>query len=159
MKPTLVLCLGNEVLSDDALGFVVAEKLNGIVNDEVEITFAPVAGFNLLDLLNNRKKVLIVDSILTGTAKPGTIHFFPAGHMTPTNGLINSHQISLPTALKLSKTLGYNLPDNIDILAVEIKDNTTLSEQLTSEVARAVDPVVNRISKWIEEHNKELVYG
>lgn len=152
MKPLLILCLGNEILTDDALGPTVAKRLGPrfVSDGDVEVLFAPLAGFNLLDFLNHRHHVLIVDSIVTGKVPPGSISMFPGGHLTPSNGLINSHQINLPTALKLGRELGYTMPADIDILAVEALDVTTLSEQLTGEVAASVEQVVTRIIDWVE---------
>ena len=160
MKPVLILCLGNEVLSDDAVGAFIADRLQGerLDRKKIEITFAPIAGFRLLELLQQRTAVLIVDSIITGQSPPGTIHFMPAGHLTPSNGLINSHQISLPTALALGEQLGYNMPKTIDILAVEVQDIETLSEQLTEPVAEAVEAVIKSIKNWIKLIEKEVAY-
>ena len=160
MKPILVLCLGNDILSDDAIGPTVANRFKTVYTEikEVEVLFAPVAGFNLLDLLHNRESVLIVDSIITGKVDTGTIHFFAADNLTPSNGLINSHQINLPTALQLGKILGYSMPNKIDILAIEVKNITTISEQLTPKVAKAVDKVIERITFWINTSKKELAY-
>lgn len=161
MKPLLVLCLGNEVLSDDAVGPIVADrlKLSDMQTALTEVIFAPVAGFNLLDLMNERQAVLIVDSITTDKAGPGTIHFFPAGYLTPSNGLINSHQISLPTALAFGEKMGYRMPGDIDILAVEIEDNTTLSESLTATVAGAIDQVIDKIYFWLDVKVNEMSYS
>lgn len=161
MKPILVLCLGNDILSDDAVGPTIATKFNVLYSEmnDVEVLFAPVAGFNLLDLLHNRESVLIVDSIITGKVDIGTIHFFAADSLTPSNGLINSHQINLPTALELGKLLGYTMPQEIDVLAVEVTDITTISEQLTPEVVKAVDKVIEKIILWINTTKKEIAYG
>lgn len=156
MKPTLVLCLGNEVLSDDAFGAVVAERLNdqGVSQPAVDVLFASTAGFNLLDLLQGRARVLIVDTIITGAVEPGTLHFFPAGNLTPSSNLINSHQMSLPTALELGKQLGLEMPGEIDVLAVEARDVSTLGERLTPEIEASVDNAVNRIVDWIDRGNE-----
>ncbi len=152
MRPTLVLCLGNEILSDDAFGAVVAKRLNekGRFDPAVEVIFASTAGFNLLEFLRGRGRVLIVDAIITGTVNPGTLHFFPSGSLTPSYNLINSHQMNLPTALELGKQLGIGMPSEIDVLAVEAQDVTTLREQLTPEIEASVDSAVERILGWIE---------
>lgn len=157
MKPILVLCLGNEVLSDDAFGPVIARLLENSAcqRDRVEVMFAPVAGFHLLDLLEQREKVLVVDSIQTGKVRPGTLHFFPMGQLAPSKGLTTSHQINLPTALELGRKMGYQMPDHIDVLAVEVADNTTLSEELTGTVAAAIDPALKSIERWMAAHSTE----
>jgi len=158
LKPILVLCLGNEVLSDDAFGFYVAQELKELNNrdHETEVVFAALAGFNLLDLLRDRRNVLIVDAIITGRVKPGTIHFFPSGCLTPSHSLTCSHEINLPTALELGKQLGMKMPQDIDVLAVEVQDVQTLSEEMTVPVKDAVGTAVNKIEDWIRSKKQEV---
>ena len=157
MKDILVLCLGNEILSDDAFGPVVRERLLDRYDfgPSVEIIFAPLAGFALLDLLQGRRRVLIVDSIITDDARPGRLRYFEMGDFTPSRNLTISHQISLPTALELGRRLGYDLPSRIDVLAVEVDDVYTLSEQMTPAVAAAVDGAVLRAYEWILSHGRQ----
>jgi hydrogenase maturation protease len=156
LRPLLVLCLGNDILTDDALGSVVAKRLSRIdLGQLVEVIFAATAGFGLLDLLDGREAVLIVDAIQTGKADPGTVHFFPAGVLTPSYNLINSHQINLPTALEFGKRLGLTMPSDIQVVAVEAQDVETISEQLTPPVEKAVDEVVKIACDWIETKTKE----
>lgn len=159
MKP-LVLCLGNDVLSDDAFGFRVGEALTGSsVSKQADITTAALAGFALLDLLQGRNSVLIVDTVMTGATVPGKLHFFPRGHWTPSRGLAFSHQISLPTALQLGQLLGYEMPRTIDVLAVEAADVSTLSEDMTPEIRAAVPKAIDLITRWVEGQTKEANDG
>jgi hydrogenase maturation protease len=147
----LVLCLGNDILSDDAFGSAVAKRLNGNgFGAGVEVIFTPTAGFGLLDLLRDRKAVLIVDSIITGKTEPGTLHFFPAGTLTPSYNLINSHQINLPTALELGKQLGMAMPSDIQVVAVEAQDVETIGEQMTPPVEKAVETALTAVKSWID---------
>ena len=152
MIPTLILCLGNEILSDDAFGFRIANMLkqNGGLGEGTEVVYASLAGFNLLGILENRERALIVDTILTGNAEPGTIHFFHHGYFAPSLNLVSSHEVSLPAALKLGGLLGLNLPGTLDVLAVEAADVSTLSEQLTPPVESALQPAVERIKDWLD---------
>lgn len=157
LNPLLILCLGNEIISDDSFGPRVAAILQseGRLKDRCEVIFAPVAGFHLLDLMQGRSKVLIVDTIITGKAEPGTVHVFSAGIMTPSRNLTTSHQISLPTALELGKKLGYEMPAVVDVIAVEALDIETLSEELTTPVSNAMDEALEQIRNWIEENAVE----
>jgi hydrogenase maturation protease len=156
-KPVLVLCLGNEILSDDGFGPEVARRLQDEDMHDLpaDVVFAPLAGFHLLDLLVGRKRVLIVDTIRTGTAELGTLHHFPAGALTPSHGLIGSHQISLPTAIELGKRLSLNMPDVIDVMAVEAQDLETLSEELTLPIRSAVEKALIFIHEWIRRNSTE----
>lgn len=160
-KSVLILCLGNEIVGDDGFGLVVAQRLdsqNGLGN-RVDIVFAPIAGFALLDYLADREKALIVDTICTGKNHPGAIRFFSVSEFTPTNHLYASHQINLPTALELGKQLGVNMPRQVDILAVEAKNIDTFMEELSPPLKDAVDDAVSIIIDWIQHNSiEELEY-
>jgi hydrogenase maturation protease len=156
LKRPLVLCLGNEIVSDDGFGPEIARRLNADEKDVgADVLFAPVAGFQLLDLLNGRERVLIVDTIRTQDGKPGTLHFFAAGTLTPSHHLTTSHQISLPSALELGKLLGADMPHVVDVLAVEAQDLETLAEELTPPVRAALSEAETLIREWIEQHAEE----
>jgi hydrogenase maturation protease len=162
MKPLLVLCLGNEVLSDDAFGFRIAEQLEKMkmeLGNEVEIIAASMAGFNLLNFLQGRKKVLVVDTIMTGRAEPGSVHFFPLGDLVPSRGLTGSHEISLPTAITLARLMEIDTPEDIDVLAVEAGDVLTLSEEMTEPVRAAVPEAIEFIKGWTIIRNQEISHG
>jgi hydrogenase maturation protease len=150
MKP-LILCLGNEVLSDDGFGFVVANKLQHKykITAIADVEAAAVAGFSLLDALDRRDHVLIVDTIQTHAVSAGTLMEFHAGQFTPTKNLTSSHQISLPQALALGKELGYTMPAVVDILAVEAADLETLQEELTPAVNASIEPAIEKIENWV----------
>jgi len=153
-KPLLILCLGNEIVSDDAFGPAIARVLRDEpeLNRHADVLFAPVAGFHLLDLFSGRQRILIVDTIVTGTAPAGTMHRFPAGLLTPSRHLTTSHQISLPTALELGKRLGLSMPDVVDVVAVEAQDLETLSEELTQPVRDAMDGALAMIRDWVSKN-------
>lgn len=149
--PPIILCLGNEVVSDDGFGPAAAKLLE---NDEAitaasEVIFAPVAGFALIDLLKDRPRALIVDTIQTANGIPGKLHFFDAGILAPARHLTSSHQISLPTALALARKLQITMPRQIDVLAVEPLDITTLREELTAPVEQALPEAVKIIREWV----------
>ena len=151
MKP-LLLCLGNEIVSDDRFAFEVAVRLqvkNELMN-RVDIEAVSVAGFALLDLMNHRSRVLIVDTIQTGEVDPGTLSMFTDNHFIPSSHLTNSHQLSLPTSIEFGRELGYEIPKQIDILVVEAEDVFTLSEQLTPAVEQAIPQAIAYIEQWLQ---------
>lgn len=158
MKPILVLCLGNDILSDDAFGVEVAKALMTSMpqTDITDVEFAPVAGFALLEMLCTRKKALIIDTIQTRSCSPGTLHLFPAGHLIPSNHLVSSHQINLPTALALGAELDLDMPDVIDVLAVEAQDVITFGFAMTPAVEKAVPEAIERVREWIRHQAVSL---
>jgi hydrogenase maturation protease len=155
LKPLLILCLGNEIVSDDAFGPAMAKRLQEEppLLEKADVIFAPVAGFHLLDLFVGRRTVLIVDTIVTGNAPPGTLHRFPAGLLTPSRHLTTSHQISLPTALELGKRLNLDMPEVVDVVAVEAQDLETLSEEMTAPIREAMDTALTFVREWVERNS------
>jgi hydrogenase maturation protease len=152
LKPDVVICLGNEILSDDSFGYHVAERLCSAQGlSDTDVIFAPLAGFGLLDLINRRRRVLIVDTIVSGKDAPGTIRLNPLGVFTPSYHLTTSHQMNLPTTLEFGKTMGMEMPERIDVLTVEASDVETLSEHMTPAVDAAVGPSAERILAWASE--------
>jgi hydrogenase maturation protease len=154
LKPILILCLGNEIIADDAFGPIIADHLRDdpALDENVEVIFAPVAGFHLLDLLAGRDQILIVDSIVTGTSPAGTMQTFPVGILAPSKHLTTSHQISLPTAIELGQKLGLKMPRVIDVVAVEAEDLETIGGALTPAVQNAVPSTLEYIRNWIAKH-------
>lgn len=154
MKSVFILCLGNEIVADDGFGFAVSRELEGdplLDNDDVEVEFAARAGYYLIDCLSGRRRALIVDTIRTEHDEPGTLRFHEKDAFTSSRHLTSSHQISLPTALRLAEELKVPMPERIDVLTVEALDLETLTEQLTPQVAAAVPRAVELIRKWITE--------
>ncbi|MBI5058854.1 hydrogenase maturation protease [candidate division KSB1 bacterium] len=147
----IILCLGNEIISDDRFGYEVAEALkdDAVFCGTVEVHFAARAGFELIPLLAERPAALVVDTIRTGHDQPGTVRMHDMGAFAPSNHLVNSHQISLPTALALARLYGIPMPASIEVLTVEAADLETLSEALTVRVAAAVAPAQQLIRKWL----------
>jgi hydrogenase maturation protease len=157
MKPILVLCLGNEVLSDDSFGYHVHNRLRESFqsSETADIEFSSIAGFTLIDVLQERRHVLIVDAISAG-AQAGQLHFFEASLLTPSRHLVNSHQISLPSAISLGVQFGLNMPERIDVLAVEAQDVETLSESMTIPVANALAEACDRVHAWVIDREDDL---
>jgi hydrogenase maturation protease len=156
----LILCLGNEIISDDRFGFEIAELLNGDsrVLRVADVEFAARAGFELIPLLAERPAALVVDTIRTGVDEPGTVRMHEMGAFAPSNHLVNSHQISLPTALEFARLYGIMMPPSIEVLTVEAEDLETLKEVLTERVAAAVAPAQQLIMEWLNVKVEKYAY-
>lgn len=124
--------------------------------DSVEVIFAPLAGFNLIDLLAGRDRVLIVDSVRTGQTLSGTLLHFDADAFASTRNLTTSHHISLPTALELGRQMGAKMPDLVEVLGVEVEDLETLREGLSPCVQTAVDEALQQVKMWIYQNMVEI---
>jgi hydrogenase maturation protease len=143
---TLVLGLGNPILSDDGAGIRVAHEVaNQLNNPQVTVAETSVAGLSLLDSIVGYDKVIIIDAIQTKKGKAGQIYRMEPEDFSFAKHLSSPHQINLVTALELGKMLNLAMPQKITIFAVEAKDITSFSEKCTPEVERAIPKVVKMV--------------
>lgn len=148
---TLVLGMGNPILSDDGIGIHVARALEGRVNQQgVTVTETSMGGLNLLDLLVNFDRVIIIDAIQTVGGKVGQVYRLEPEVFNTTRHASSPHDVNFATALELGKKLGLALPRQIDIFAIEVADVTTFSEKCSPEVERAVPVCVEMVRGVIE---------
>jgi hydrogenase maturation protease len=143
---TLVLGLGNSILSDDGVGIKVAhEVVNQFNSPQVTISETSEAGLRLLDSIVGYDQVIIIDAIQTKEGKAGQIYRMKPEDFSFAKHLSSPHQINLVTALELGKTLNLVMPQEITIFAVEAKDITNFGEECTPEVERAIPEAVKMV--------------
>ena len=148
---TLVLGLGNSILSDDGVGIMVAQELGKKLSDpRVTVVETGEAGISLLDSVIGYEQVIIIDAIQTKEGKAGQIYRMGVQDFSFAKHLSSPHQINLVTALELGKMLNLAMPQKVTIFAVEAKDVTNFSEKCTPEVERAIPEAVKMV---LEELN------
>ena len=143
---TLVLGLGNPILSDDGVGIQVAREVaNQLNSPQVTVAETSGAGLSLLDSIVGYDKVIIIDAIQTREGHSGQIYRIGPEDFSLTKHFSSPHQINLATALELGKMLDLAMPPTITIFAVEAKDITSFSEKCTPEVEQAIPEVVKMV--------------
>jgi len=121
---TLVLGLGNPIISDDGIGIQVARELKDkIEQQDVAVEETSMGGLNLLDLLVNIERAIIVDAIQTVGGEPGQIYKLGPAAFDATRHAATPHDVNFATALELGRRLGLTLPKRIDIFAIEVGDD------------------------------------
>jgi len=149
---TLILGLGNTILSDDGVGCRVAMALKDRLNTpDVDIMEASIAGLDFLDLLTGYDRTIIIDAIQTEKGTPGQIYRFGPDILTSTRHAGTPHDVNLATALELGKRLNMKLPRQIIIFAIEVKDVTSFSEECTPEVMKAIPACVRMVLQELKE--------
>ena len=145
---TLVLGLGNPILSDDGVGIRIAQELKSSLDQEdITVMEASIAGLDFLDSLAPYDRVIIIDAIQTGDGKAGQIYRLELEALDATKHASSPHDVNLATALELGRRLGIPLPEEIVIFAIEVEDVTTFSEKCTPEVEQAVPEAVDVVMR------------
>lgn len=143
---TLVLGLGNDLLSDDAIGLLVTREVARRLADApgVDVRETTEMGLALLDFIVGYERVILVDSIQTGRCPPGTVHELDAAGLKRLTGR-TPHFLGIGEALALGRQLGLAMPREVRILAVEVEDPFTLGTELTPQLRRALPGIVQRL--------------
>jgi hydrogenase maturation protease len=141
---TLVLGMGNAILTDDGVGIAIARNLKER-KPELDVVETSEAGLALLDFVVGYDRLIIVDSVKTGKAEPGELYKMEMGAMQPTSHLTSLHGVDIATAFKLGQELGYHMPQRVSIYAVEVKDNTSFGEECTDEVGGKLSLITEQI--------------
>ena len=140
---TLVLGLGNPILSDDGAGIRVAQEVDNQLNDpQITVAETSEAGLSLLDSIVGYDQVIIIDVIQTKEGRAGQIYRMEPEDFSFAKHFSSPHQVNLVTALELGKMLDLAMPQKITIFAVEAKDISTFSEKCTPEVEQAIPELV-----------------
>jgi hydrogenase maturation protease len=149
---TLVLGLGNPLVTDDSVGLRVAAELKVLLagRPDIEVDEDYWGGLRLMERMAGFDRAIVIDAISSG-APPGTIH-----HLTPdaipTQRSASAHDVNLPTALAFGRQAGVQLPDdeNILLVGVEVEDILNFGEECTPAVQAAISHAVQDVLKALE---------
>jgi hydrogenase maturation protease len=138
-KNTVVIGLGNLLLSDEGIGVHLVRRLLNQQDKFLSVEFidAGSAGMNLLHLIANRKKAIIIDCAKMG-AKPGTMRRFNPDEVKSVKKLshYSLHEADILQVINLSKQLG-ECPQEIVFFGIEpesLEPGQELSETLSAKI-------------------------
>jgi hydrogenase maturation protease len=147
MMKTLVIGLGNPLVTDDSVGLRIAAELKTRLagRPDVEVGEDYWGGLRLMERLVGSDRAIVIDAICTG-APPGTIHCLTPDAI-PTQRSASAHDVNLPTALALGRQAGLPLPEerNILLVGIEAEDVLNFGESCTPAVAAAVPRAVEMV--------------
>jgi len=145
-KNTIVLGLGNPLMGDEAIGVKLIELLQSASGDFPEVDFidAGTGGMNILHLLANRNKAIIIDCALMNQP-PGTIKRFTPDEVQSVKNLahLSLHEVDVLKVIELARSLG-ECPEQITFFAIQpesIEQRMSLSESLAGRLADYVQTI------------------
>ncbi len=150
MQPTLIMGIGNILLRDEGLGVRVVEAMQQFdLPDGVELVDAGTAGADLVEVIADRGKVIVIDAIEAG-AEPGTIVRLAAEDLMPDDGAsISLHQLGLVESLRMAQQLGC-APGEVVVFGVqpgEIRAGLELSPAVAAVVPAVVEAVLAELGR------------
>lgn len=154
---TLVLGLGNELYGDDGVGLHVIRRINQepqlqkeLTPEEEKVSFkeCTLSGIALLDVIVDYHRLIIVDTIKKTHPSTGRVHVMEEKDLRYIPGP-SPHYISVPQTIEIGNKIGLNMPNHINIVAVEAKNLYNLGEGLTEKMKKAIPQIIKTLKKVI----------
>jgi len=147
---TLVLGLGNPILSDDGVGVRVAEAVRASLppGAPVDVCELSVGGLRLMEHMLGYERVILIDAMQPGRGEPGTFRRLSYTELTclcPTQHVTCIHDTSLVTALEMARRMELPVPREIIVYAIGVQDVENFGEELTPAVACALPAVLDAV--------------
>ena len=144
---TLIIGLGNPIVSDDSVGLRVAERLKTLLahRSDVDVSEDYWGGLRLMERMIGYDRAIVIDAICTG-APPGTVHHLTTASIA-TQKSASAHDVNLPTALAFGRRAGAHLPadDDVRLIGIEAEDLINFSDHCTPAVAAAIPHAVREV--------------
>jgi len=148
-----VLCLGNDLLADDALGIVAAEELRRRLPERVEVYATTETGFRLIDYILYARRLIVVDTVMTGCADPGTMYLVREEDVRDASGG-SPHYVGLFESLDVGRKLGEPVPDEMVIIVVEGGDCRTVGGEMGAAARQAIPRVVDLVERIVDSESE-----
>ncbi len=156
-RPTVVIGLGNPLMGDDGLGLAALAQLRDQwdVPADVELVDGGTWGMNLLPVIEDAGRVLLLDAINAGAA-PGTEVVIPRTRLPAYLAMkISPHQVDMADVIALAVLRG-TLPD--DTVAIGLQPSRVeLSNELTDLLRCRLDDLVGTVVRQLESWGHDCV--
>ncbi len=151
----LIIGIGNTYRRDDAVGLVVARRLQEENISGVKISEESGEGADLMEAWQGFATVIIIDAVSSGS-QPGTIHRLDAHERPiPENFFhYSTHAFSVAEAIELARVLK-KLPPRLIVYGIE-GQNFAAGEGLSPEVEKAAAEVFKAVREELRSSNVPL---
>jgi len=148
----LLLGIGSPIVCDDGLGFRVVEEIKAMNLPDLDVDQQSVSGLDLIEIMMDYKKVVVVDAIVTEKYPAGTVMLLePEDFKNALHGT-NPHETNIHMAIELGKRLSPGrMPTDIQFVAVEVNDVWTVTDIMTEDVEKAVPAAVQAVLKLLND--------
>jgi hydrogenase maturation protease len=143
MKKTLILGLGNVLMSDEGIGVEVVNRIDKEkLPESVDVLDGGTGGFHLLHLFDEYDRFIIIDAAIT-TGEAGKISVIQPKFSKDFPKTLTSHDIGLRDLMQTAELL-HDLPE-IQLIIITIHDFRNVKMELTPEIEACIPKVHEKI--------------
>ena len=153
MDKTLILGVGNPLMSDEGIGIEAVKILLDKYKfpENVEIIDGGTQGLELLQYFENVKNLIIIDAVYSSKRKAGEIVVIPKENIKYyLKTKMSVHDVGLEDVISALDLIG-QVPENMVIIGMipeKIEFQVGLSETVKQSMENLVEEVLNQIRKW-----------
>ncbi len=151
---TIIIGLGNPILGDDGVGWKVAEEVKRRIppHAHVEVICLSLGGIGLMERLIGYDRAILVDAF-TSEGEIGSIIVSKLSDLPDYSAfhIASAHDTSLQNAIKLGRSLGAQLPNEVTVVGVVTNSTFDFSEELSPPVQRATLCAVETVLALLKE--------
>jgi hydrogenase maturation protease len=149
------LGIGNTIRGDDSIAIQVVRKLREFLPPKLEIKELSTSSLGLMDAVIGYDKVILIDTICTQNEKAGRVYHLDLEDTKPLLNLSSTHAIGFNQVIELGKEImGKGFPQ-IEVLAIEAKKIDEFSEELSPELEKQFEKIVQTVKRKI----CKIIYG
>jgi hydrogenase maturation protease len=149
---TLILGLGNDILTDDGIGPKLVQKLEkDLIQANVVLKTAAVGGLEIIEQIKDYRKVIIIDGIKKTNGVPGTVYHMSTGNYKETLHLSNFHDLTFLAALQLAEQMEIPTPEQIEILAIEIIEDLVFSNKFSQAIEKKYEQIYREVLEEVRK--------
>jgi hydrogenase maturation protease len=166
---TIVIGLGNPILGDDGVGWKVAEEVEKQLvspsprlrhpspggrgaggEGELAVEFLSLGGISLMEHLIGYEHAILIDAVRSDQA-PGSIIVWNLSELPDYSAFhtTSAHDTSLQNALRLGRSMGAQLPEEVTIVGIAAHHTYDFGEELSRPVADAIPRAVQIVIRLL----------
>ena len=149
MKP-LILCLDNELKSIEGLCSVAAKKLKIEISSRADIMECCKSGMELMEILYQYERVIIIDTIRQNNVNAGTIiEITPRMlKMIPSP---SPRYTGLPEMFERAERMNLRVPAEIRIFAVTTSDPEKNGGAMSAQINEVIPELICRVKRYLQK--------
>ncbi len=144
----VIIGVGNDLLGDDSVGLLVAEKLKNMKCEGVVVKKLIGHPMRVLEECLGFEKAVIIDSIRVSGLKEGEVLRLELPKMEVEGSIFSPHSIDIVSAYKiLKRIIPEQVPKELVVYGINVSQHVSFGNKISDSIRKLVDEVVALIIK------------
>jgi hydrogenase maturation protease len=113
-----------------------------------EFTGSPL---DLISELGEVERLILIDSVATGTRPQGTVYLFTREELLDTHNGLRPHGLNIREALALATRMGIEMPRSISLVGVEVGEINSFGTEMSDELAASLPAIHRRVAELVNQ--------